>query len=186
MRQTRPSGTSESGGHGGASRTTRRGVVQAGVVGLGSLTGLAGCLGGSGGSGGGDLDVETLDVGGSPGGAVPVRPDGRVVFLDFFATWCPSCKTQMTNFRALAERFPAVHLLSITWEDDQSAVRAFWTRHGGTWPVATDPQMQTGQAFGVETVPTMLLFDSEGTRVWQDTGLASVEAMADAIEQARR
>ena len=78
-----------------------------------------------------------------------------------------------------------VHLLSITWEDEPSAVRGFWNRHGGAWPVATDPRMRTGQAFGVETVPTMLLFDPEGTRVWRDTGLASVDAMTTAIERAR-
>lgn len=116
---------------------------------------------------------------------VAVRPPGRVVLLDFFATWCPSCKTQMSNFRTLVERFPELRLLSVTWEDEPSVVRGFWTRHGGTWPVATDPEMRTGQAFGVETIPTMLLFDAEGTRVWRDTGVATVETMTAAVERAR-
>jgi thiol-disulfide isomerase/thioredoxin len=165
--------------------TTRRRIVRTGVVGMTGLAGLAGCLDDADGPSGADLRVETLDVGGSPGDTVPVKPAGRIVLLDFFATWCPSCKTQMSNFRTIARRFPDVHLLSITWEDEPSAVRGFWNRHGGAWPVATDPRMRTGQAFGVETVPTMLLFDPEGTQVWRDTGLASVDAMTTAIERAR-
>jgi len=165
-------------------RSTRRSYLAA-LGGTAAIGATAGCLGGAGGTDP-DLRVETLAAGGSRSETVPVRPTGRVALLDFFATWCPSCKTQMSNFRALADRFPDLHLLSITWEDDASAVRGFWNRHGGTWPVATDPQMRTGQAFDVETIPTMLLFDAEGTRVWQDTGVATVERMTAAVEHARR
>ena len=166
-----------------ARHVSRRTAVRTGIVGL-CGTGLTGCLGGPD-RGGGDLRVETLAVRGSPGEEVPVRPDGRVVLLDFFATWCASCKTQMPRFRELAERNPELHLLSITWEDDTSAVRNFWNRHQGTWPVATDPQVRTGQAFGVEVIPTMLLFDPDGEEVWRDTGVATVESMAEAVERAR-
>jgi Thiol-disulfide isomerase and thioredoxins len=181
VNQDRPGDAVDSGGRGAV---TRRTAVRAGIVGLSSVVSVAGCLGESASGGGDDLRVDTLAIGGSPGEEVPVRPDGRVVLLDFFATWCPSCKAQMSNFRTLAERYPELHLLSITWEDDASAVRGFWSRHRGTWPVATDPQMRTGQAFGVDTVPTMLLFDAEGRQVWQDTGLASVASMAEAVERA--
>ncbi len=168
----------------GAREMTRRTAVRTGLVGLSGLGGVAGCLGGSDQPGGDSLRIETLSVRGSPGDEVAVRPDGRVVLLDFFATWCPSCKTQMPNFRALTERYPELHLLSITWEDDDSVVRRFWNRYRGTWLVATDPQMRSGQAFGVKTIPTMLLFDPDGEEVWRDRGLASVESMANAVEQA--
>lgn len=89
-----------------------------GIAGLCGITGMAGCLGGSDWPGGEGLRVETLAVRGSPGEEVPVRPNGRVVLLDFFATWCGSCKTQLPKFRDLTERYPELHLLSITWGDD--------------------------------------------------------------------
>lgn len=149
--------------------------------------GLAGCLGGTGGgtdpSGEG---IETVDVGGSSGEVVPVKPAGSVALLDFWATWCAPCKPQMAELRTIREQFPDLHMLSITNEGDREAVERFWREYEGTWSVAMDPDLRTNQRFGVNRIPTLLVFDAEGNEVWRHTGLAAAETIAAEIETARR
>lgn len=131
------------------------------------------------------LRLQTLSVGGSPGGEVRVQPPGDTVLLDFFATWCAPCKPQMDHLREVRESFPDVHMLSVTWEVDEDAVAEFWREYEGTWPVATDPDIATGPAYDVERLPTLIVFDAEGTEVWRDVGLSSTEDITAQLEAAR-
>jgi len=163
-------------------RPTRRAFL----AGVGASVSLAGCVnplsGGSSAPSG--MTLETLAVGGSPGGELAVAPSGEAVLLDFFATWCGPCKPQMGHLGTVREEFPDLHMLSITWESDASAVRSFWRRHDGTWPVAMDSQAKTSQEFGVSGVPTLIVFDPDGREVWRHTGLAATDSIRDRVERA--
>jgi thiol-disulfide isomerase/thioredoxin len=166
---------------------TRRRLL--GTTGASLAAGIAGCLGG--GSGGGDgtetpdgLTVETVAVGDLQSETMAVTPAGEVVLLDFFATWCAPCKPQMDHLGEIHGRFPDVHMLSITWESDTDLVTEFWTDHDGTWPVAKDPEVRTGEEFGVDRIPTMLIFDAEGTEVWRHSGLAATDSIAEQLRAA--
>ena len=143
--------------------------------------GTAGCLGGS--DSGADT-VDTYDVGGSPGGTVPVRPEGAVALLDFWATWCAPCKPQMAELRAVRKRFPDTHMLSITNEEDGEAIRSFWREYDGTWPVASDPAVRTNERFDVTRIPTLLVLDAEGAEIWRHVGLAAADTVAEALREA--
>lgn len=155
---------------------------------LAGATGAAGCLRGSGDRSGGTdpegLTVSTLSVGGSPGGTVPVKPDGTVTLLDFFATWCAPCKPQMAGLREIRRRFQEVHMLSITNEDDEAAVRSFWRDYEGTWPVAMDPDLTTNTKYGAHQMPTLLVLDTEGREVWRHVGLAATDSIAEKLRTA--
>jgi thiol-disulfide isomerase/thioredoxin len=164
-------------------RPSRRAVLGSLGVGLGSLAGCVNPLRGESSAAG--LTVETLDVGGSPGDEIAVAPSGEVALLDFFATWCAPCKPQMDELRTVREEFPDVHVLSITWEDDDEAVTGFWQRHDGTWPVAQDPELRTGQQYEVDNIPTLVLLDADGEEAWRHVGLAAAGTITDEIESAR-
>jgi thiol-disulfide isomerase/thioredoxin len=157
----------------------RRFIVSAAPV------GLAGCLGGSDRTANAGANaVDTYDVGGSPGGPLPVLPEGRVALLDYWATWCAPCKPQMAELRDIRERFPDVHLLSITNETDAAAIRDFWTEFEGTWAVASDPDLETNDQFEVNRIPTLLVFDADASEVWRHVGLAAVDSIAEALTDA--
>lgn len=148
--------------------------------------GLAGCLGSAGSGGGTGIRLDTYDVAGSPGTTLPVLPEGEVALLDFWATWCAPCKPQMTELREVATAHPSLHLLSITNEDEPGAIRAFWREYEGTWPVASDPELRTNERFDVTRIPTLLLFDKEGTERWRHVGLAAAETILDRLAEAKR
>ncbi|MFB6206597.1 MAG: TlpA family protein disulfide reductase [Haloglomus sp.] len=127
--------------------------------------------------------IRTLDVAGSPGGWMPIRPD-EPALLDFWATWCAPCKPQMAELRAVHESFPTTHMLSITNERNSAAVREFWREYDGTWAVAQDPQLRTNERFGVTRVPTLLVFDAAGNEVWRHVGLAAADTIAAELRAA--
>lgn len=167
-------------------RLTRRAALRSGAT--AAAVALAGCLSGGSGSGGGGegegLRLETFEVVGSPGTTMRVQPPGEVVLLDFWATWCAPCKPQMAELRQIREEFPDVHMLSITNENDAAAIREFWREYEGTWPVASDPDLATNDEFGVNRIPTLLVFDPEGTEVWRHVGLAAADTVEEHLREA--
>ncbi len=166
--------------------TRRRLLAGLAAATAGAAAGCLGTLDSSDGGGGGESDgrtVDTLAVGGSPGDRVPVAPR-RVTLLDFFATWCAPCKPQMANLRAVDRAFPEVHMLSITNERDTDAVRSFWRRYEGTWPVALDPQLELSSAYRADRVPTMIVLDADGTERWRHSGLAATDTIRAELEAA--
>jgi thiol-disulfide isomerase/thioredoxin len=175
--------------------TRRRLLAGAGVAAVGTLAGCVGTLTDTSGDAGDDttatadesesgLTLDTLAVGGSPGGTVPVAPD-RVTLLDFFATWCAPCKPQMAELRAVHDAAPEVHLLSITSERDTAAIEDFWRRYRGTWPVARDPDLRAATEYGAGRVPTLVLLDADGSERWRHSGLAAAASIRREIAAVR-
>ncbi len=170
---------------------SRRSVLRA--TGVAAIGGLAGCLGSVRSALRGDtgpdpengLVLESLDVGGSPGGDLAVNPAGEATLIDFFATWCQPCKPQMEGLGELRDRFPDLAMRSVTNEDDRDAVRKFWQQYDGTWPVLIDPEAAAQQEYQPQGVPTLIVYDPDGKEVWRHTGLARTERIATAVENAQ-
>ena len=161
----------------------RRDYLRAGGVGVAALAGCTGSdAGGDATATPGGNELEALDAAGSEAGVVTVLPEGEVALLDFWATWCAPCEPQMAELAAVREAFPDLHLVSITNEEDRGAVRAFWEEHDASWPVAVDTALRTNERFGVTRVPTLLVFDAEGTVTWEHVGLAAADTIIGELE----
>lgn len=130
----------------------------------------------------GSLALPTVAAG-SSGGEVRLRPEGELSFVNFFATWCGPCKDEMPDLREVRAAFDAdrVHMVSVTPEADEAAVRQFWETYEGTWPVAMDVDLAATSRWGVSSYPTNKLFDAEGNELGY-TGLRHYEDIAPAIE----
>lgn len=105
-----------------------------------------------------------------PAGSVPLVPEGRVVFVNFFATWCSACQQEMPVLRKLRAEYDAadLHMVSVTSQADDDLIRAFWDEYDATWPVVRDPDLEATTKYDVTSYPTNLLFDQEGEPATDD------------------
>lgn len=100
-----------------------------------------------------------------PEGDVLLKPDGKIVLLNFFATWCRPCQEEMPDFRKLRAAYDTetLHMVSITPEVDEALIKEFWNEYDGSWPVVKDPGLVATDRWNANSYPTNLVFDSDGT-----------------------
>jgi thiol-disulfide isomerase/thioredoxin len=116
---------------------------------------------------------EATDLGGEPRGSEDLA--GKVVLIDFWATWCPPCVEQIPELAALHrqlagdERFLVLGVSLDAGEDmDAESFDAWLARQGVIWPQIRDGQgdlSPLARAFGVEAVPFQVLVGPDGSVV---------------------
>jgi len=90
---------------------------------------------------------------------------GKVVFLNFWATWCGPCKEEMPGLeflhQLLKERKFVLLTISVDYEGIKP-VQEFMSKQKYTFPVLLDPKGETLDLFEVKGIPTTFLIDKKG------------------------
>ncbi|MCE2435790.1 MAG: redoxin domain-containing protein [Candidatus Latescibacteria bacterium] len=106
-----------------------------------------------------DFQAETLE-----GKKVSLSDyQGKVLILDFWATWCGPCLAELPYFQELVNLYkndPSVAFLTISQDRSKDIVRKFIEKEGYTFPVIFDTGM--GQLFEIEGIPVLIVIDQEG------------------------
>ncbi len=118
---------------------------------------------------------------------------GKVVFLNFWATWCPPCRAEMPDIQALYETYGseedsevvilAVATPGVGGEEDEAGVIAFLEENGYTYPVVMDPTGQVLYDYGISAFPTTFMIDADGNVFGYVPGAMSGEIMQSIIDQ---
>jgi peroxiredoxin len=88
---------------------------------------------------------------------------GKVVLVNFWATWCPPCRKEMPDLEALYEEFKGQGLLILAIsEEDISKVKPFIAEHHTTYPVLLDPGGKVHQLFEGQGIPQSFVYDRDG------------------------
>ncbi|MEO1084410.1 MAG: TlpA disulfide reductase family protein [Acidobacteriota bacterium] len=130
-----------------------------------------------------------LDLDGDTWGPDELR--GKVVLLDFWATWCLPCIAEFPNLRRLDERFPDDDfiLLGIALDAiDRRGLRAFLRRHGVDWPQIHENRgvdSARAERYAVEAVPSTVLIDREGRWVARDLRGRALKLAVEALVSPR-
>jgi peroxiredoxin len=92
------------------------------------------------------------------------RYRGKVVYLDFWASWCAPCLTAIPEIEAMRSEFPADRFQIIAVNLDQKTSKAlrFLEKNPIGYPSATDPKGRLPEQFGLSTMPTSYLIDEDG------------------------
>jgi peroxiredoxin len=89
---------------------------------------------------------------------------GKVVLLDFWATWCGPCKESLPEIQRIARNFadqPLV-VVSISSDKDESAWKTFIQKNNMTWPQYRDADGALSRAYGVNAIPHYFSIDADG------------------------
>ncbi|HPG24760.1 MAG: TlpA family protein disulfide reductase [Spirochaetaceae bacterium] len=89
---------------------------------------------------------------------------GKVVYLDFWASWCAPCLTAIPEVEKLRAEFPADAFQVVAVNLDQQTTKAqrFLSKTPIGYPSASDPKGRLPEQFGLDTMPTSYLIDREG------------------------
>jgi len=89
---------------------------------------------------------------------------GKVVFLNFWATWCGPCRIEMPSLEALYNKYSDkdLEMLAVNCGEDQATVRSFMKNEGFTFPVLLDSDGRVSINYGVQSIPTTFLIDRDG------------------------
>jgi peroxiredoxin len=95
---------------------------------------------------------------------------GKVVLVNFWATWCPPCLAEMPAMERLWQhhRDGDFVMVAISVDADPAKVAPFVAEHKLTFPIVLDPKMQVAGTYGVRALPSSFLVDRAGNL----TGLA--------------
>ena len=107
-----------------------------------------------------DFTLENLE--GSP---VSLKDfQGKVVFLNFWATWCPPCRAEMPHMEKLWQKFKEEDfvILAVDLREGKEKVSSFVKENGYTFPVLLDSGGEVANTYGIRAIPTTYLVDPEG------------------------
>lgn len=89
---------------------------------------------------------------------------GKVVFVNFWATWCPPCREEMPSMQRLVSMMPEdkFTMLAILNKDDPAQAGIFAAKLGVTMPILDDQKNTVGPKYGLTGVPETFIVDKEG------------------------
>jgi peroxiredoxin len=115
---------------------------------------------------------------------------GKVVFLNFWTTWCPQCRLEMPALEKLHQRFKdrAFVMLAVSLRERKSTVEQFFERQRLNYTALLDSDGRVGLKFGIRSIPTSIIIDRRGamiakaigSRPWDsDAAMALFERLID-------
>ena len=110
---------------------------------------------------------------------------GKVVLVNFWATWCPPCRKELPDLEQLSQRFKDQGLVVLAISDEDLAkVQPFVTEHNLTSPVLLDAGGKVGKEFAVEGIPKSFVYDRDGKLVAQAIDMRTQQQFLAMLAQA--
>ena len=125
------------------------------------------------------LTGRTLD------GANYQLPNGGIVVVNVWASWCAPCRAEAPTLAALAEKYKGVVFLGVLTRDSEFAARAFEARFKIPYPTLVDDSVLLGfrETLTANAIPTTLIMDKKGRVAARISGQVTYSSLRDLIEK---
>ncbi len=129
-------------------------------------------------------DFTLSDLAGKPVKLSSLR--GKVVLLDFWATWCGPCRIEMPRVQKFHDEFKSKGLvvLGVNDGEDASRVRPFLERNGYSFRILLDRDQSVAARYQVTGIPSLFVIDRHGVISSHFIGLRDEETLRDALARA--
>lgn len=110
---------------------------------------------------------------------------GKVILVNFWATWCPPCRTEMPDLQSLYSHFKdqGFVILAIS-DEDAPKVKSYIEQYHYTYPVLLDPGRKVNEAYSIEGIPKSFVYDREGKLVAQSIDMRTKRQFLEMLSQA--
>ena len=110
---------------------------------------------------------------------------GKVVLVNFWATWCPPCRKEMPDLVTLYERFQAKGFVVLAISDDEKAkVEPFIRERHVSIPVLLDPKRKVNEMFAVDGIPKSFVYDRSGQLAAQSIDMRTQKQFLEMLAKA--
>jgi peroxiredoxin len=110
---------------------------------------------------------------------------GKVVLVNFWATWCPPCRKEMPDLQALYDKYKDQGFVVVSISDEEAAkVQPFISERKISYPVLLDPGRKVNELFQVEGIPKSFVYNREGKLVAQSIDMRTRNQFLEMLAQA--
>ena len=113
---------------------------------------------------------------------------GKVVFLNFWASWCPPCRAEARDFEAAWRKYKdeGVVFVGVDTQDEEARARGFIAEFGVTYPNGMDPGGRIAIDYGVWGLPETFFIDGQGRITYKHVGTLGWNTIAAKLDEALR
>ena len=110
---------------------------------------------------------------------------GKVVMVNFWATWCPTCRAEMPQWQKFYDAYKdkGFELIALSIDDDEKLLRQVSKERGFSFPIAWRWDDKTDDNFGdIIGTPTLYVIDRSGKVAWMKRGRVSYAQLQEVVD----
>lgn len=112
-------------------------------------------------------DFQSVDPNGNPLSLHSIAKDSKLTLIDFWASWCRPCRAEIPNLKRIYEKYKdkGFNVVSVSIDDEDAAWRKALAKEQFAWPNCRDTEKDIRETYGVQSIPMLVVIDSEGRMV---------------------